>query len=73
MEEDKLMPPASPTIFNYLQHLEKLLEVLLLVLVTFTCAPARFSLSLEICQSFRKQELFFLTKSDSWHILPAFL
>lgn len=64
---------ASPTSFNCLQHLEKLLEALLLHLVCFTCAPACLSLSLKICQSFQKQELFFLTKPDSWHILPAFL
>lgn len=61
---------ASPTSFNYLQHLEKLLEALLLDLVCFTCVPPCSSLSLKICQSFQKQELFsdkarFLAHSSS--------
>ena len=70
MQDYSLMPRASPTIFNNLQHLEKLLEVLLLVLVFFTCAPARSSLSLKICQSSKTRTFFpdkarFLARSSS--------
>lgn len=55
-------PRASPDTCDFLQYLEKLPQVLLLVLVVFSCAPAHSSLSPEVCQSFKKQDFFFRDK-----------
>lgn len=70
MQDYSLMPRASLMVFSHLQHLEKLLEVLLWVLVFFTCVLALSFLSLKIRQSSKTRTIFpdkarFLARSSS--------